>query len=72
MKVSVAGQSRPLNFLLDSGAGTSVIDLSTARRLGLKLGSAQPVLGVGGQAVAYPVKNFAAQASGVPIASACE
>ena len=69
VKVAVSGQSRPLNFLLDSGAGRSVIDLATARRLGLKLGSAQPVLGVGGQAVAYPVKDFDARASGVPIAS---
>ena len=69
MKVSVAGQSTPLNFLLDSGAGGSVLDLAAARRLGLKLGARQTVLGVQSRSCAYPVEGFGASVAGVPIAS---
>jgi hypothetical protein len=46
LKVNIAGKSKPLNFLLDSGAGISAIDLRTARTLGVLLGSRQTVLGV--------------------------
>jgi hypothetical protein len=38
-----------LNFLLDSGAGISAIDLQTARRLGVPLGNRHMVQGVNGQ-----------------------
>src|SRR6202042_661350 len=55
VKVTVAGQSAPLSFLLDSGAGASVLDLSAARRLGLKLGERQVVLGVHSHSFAYQV-----------------
>lgn len=70
MKVSVAGNEETLNFLLDSGAGATVIDLAAARRLGLKLGSFQSVQGVHSRVVAYQVKGFAAQVGSVPIAAA--
>lgn len=43
-RVPQAGE--PLNFLLDSGAGVSVVHLRTARRLGLKLGGRVRVRGV--------------------------
>ena len=33
LKVDVTGKSEPLNFLLDSGAGISAIDVQTARGL---------------------------------------
>ena len=33
LKVDVTGKSEPLNFLLDSGAGITAIDLQTARSL---------------------------------------
>ena len=33
LKVDVSGKSEPLNFLLDSGAGITAIDLQTARSL---------------------------------------
>lgn len=60
VKLAVAGQSEPLNFLLDSGAGASVLDLGTARRLGVKLGRSENVQGVAGRAVAYRVNDLAA------------
>ena len=71
LKVAVAGRSEPLNFLLDSGAGASVIDLSSGRRLGLKLGEHQGAVGVGGRADAYRVSGFEARVggAGVPVAS---
>jgi hypothetical protein len=67
LKVNVAGQSSPLNFLLDSGAGRSVLDLGAAQHLRLKLGARQTVQGVQGQCAAYPVDDFAATVSGVPV-----
>lgn len=68
LKVEVAGQGEPLNFLLDSGAGASVLDLSAARRIGVALGSRQNVQGVQGRGVAFRVENFTAHATGVAIA----
>ena len=60
LKVGVAGQSTSLNFLLDSGAGRSVLHLGTAQRLGVKLGARETVQGVDGRCAAYRVENFAA------------
>ena len=67
VKVAAAGQS--LNFLLDSGAGASVLDLAAARRLGLKLGARQTVQGVDGRGVAYRIDGFSARVAGVTVAS---
>ena len=50
VKVSVPQSAEPLNFLLDSGAGASVINLRTAQRLGVKLGQRVDVRGVGSSA----------------------
>jgi len=38
IEVNVPQSRKPLNFLVDTGAGVSVINLSTAKRIGLKLG----------------------------------
>ena len=57
-KSELAGKSKPLNFLLDSGAGISAIDLRTARTLGVLLGSRQTVLGVNGQGFAFQVSDL--------------
>jgi hypothetical protein len=46
VEVSVPQSDKPLHFLLDTGAGASVINLSTAKRLGLKLGQEVVVRGV--------------------------
>jgi predicted aspartyl protease len=69
VKIAVAGKSEPLNFLVDSGAGASVLDLAVARRLGVKLGEPMTVQGADGRAVAYHVNGFCARAANVPIAS---
>lgn len=60
LKVGVAGQSTPLNFLLDSGAGRSVLHLGTAQRLGVTLGARETVQGVDGRCAAYRVQSFVA------------
>jgi predicted aspartyl protease len=65
VKVSVVGCDSPLNFLLDSGAGASVLDLTVARRLGMKLGRPENVQGVGGHATAYRANDFVASAGSV-------
>ena len=60
LKVNVSGKSEPLNFLLDSGAGFSAIDLQTARSLRAHLGNRQIVQGVNGQCFAYRVNDLQA------------
>jgi hypothetical protein len=65
VKVSVAGHNSPLNFLLDSGAGASVLDLAAARRLNVKLGRPENVQGVAGRAIAYRVNDFVAATGSV-------
>jgi len=69
LKVEVAGKSEPLNFLLDSGAGASVLDLSAAWRLGVKLGKLQTVQGVHSRSVAFRVAGFVARTATVAIPS---
>jgi predicted aspartyl protease len=69
LKVAVAGRNEPLNFLVDSGAGASVLDLGTARRLGLKLDQPMTVQGVNGHTTAYHARDFNARTAGVPVAS---
>jgi aspartyl protease len=69
LKVAVAGRTEPLNFLLDSGAGATVLDLSAARRAGMKLGKRESVQGVQGRCAAYRVEGIAATVASVPIAS---
>jgi hypothetical protein len=67
LKVNIAGKSRPLNFLLDSGAGVSAIDLRIARTLGVLLGNRQIVLGVNGQGLAFQVSDLHAVCAGVDL-----
>ena len=67
LKVNVTGKSKPLNFLLDSGAGISAIDLRTARSLGVRLGNRQIVQGVNGQSFAYRVNDLQAVCGGIAL-----
>jgi hypothetical protein len=67
LKVGVAGKSEPLNFLLDSGAGVSVVDLQTACCLRLKLGQRQTVQGVSGQSLGYRVHDLRAVSGGIDL-----
>jgi hypothetical protein len=57
VEVKVPQSNKPLNFLLDTGASVSVVNLSTARRLELNLGSQVNVAGVGKTLVGHwPVR----------------
>jgi len=67
LKVDVTGKSEPLNFLLDSGAGISAIDLRTARGLGVHLGNRQMVQGVNGQSFAFRVNDLQAVCGGIAL-----
>ena len=53
IEVTVPQTNKPLNFLVDTGAGVSVINLSTARRIGLKLGWKVMVHGVESMLIGY-------------------
>lgn len=65
VKLQTAGHS--LNCVLDSGAGSSVLNLETARQLGVKFGEAQTVQAVQARTVAYRVEHFAASFCGIPL-----
>ena len=67
LKVHAAAQHEPLNFLLDSGASSSVLNIQTARRLNTKLGSRQSVHGVHSQTLAYWINGFKAQTAGITL-----
>lgn len=67
LKVRAEGAREPLNFLLDSGAGVSVIDLGTAERLGLKLASRVSVRGVQTETSGYWPQRLNASMSDVPL-----
>ncbi len=69
VKVNAGADGAVLNFLLDSGAGASVLNLQTARRLGVKLGEPEKVRRVGAGAEAWRVKDFHASVGGVPVAT---
>jgi hypothetical protein len=67
LKAEVPAQTKSLNFLLDSGAGVSVIDLDRARALGIRIADPESIQGVSGRAVAYRVKDFQANSGGVAL-----
>lgn len=69
VKVRTESSAAPLNFLLDSGAGESVLSLETAHRLGVRLGSPVKVQCVGTTASAWRVEDFQASVSGISVCS---
>ena len=71
LKVSVPQSSEPLNFMLDSGAGVSVINLPTAKKLGVKLGQRVDVRGVGSSTEGFWPQRMQATASGVELPKEC-
>jgi len=62
IKVTLPQWSQPLNFLLDTGAGASVVNHATADRLGLKFGRAVTVCGVDSTLIGHWLKGLAATA----------
>ena len=56
--VSVPGRAVPLHFVLDTGAGATVLDIQTARDLGLALSKTVVVQGTQGKAAAYRISSF--------------
>jgi len=56
-----------VNLILDSGAGASVLSLSSAHRLNLSLGRSQTVQGVGMRTQAYELNRISAEANGVKL-----
>lgn len=67
LKVRAEGAPEPLNFLLDSGASVSVIDLGTAQRLGLKLAGRVSVRGVQTETAGHWPQRLKASVSEVPL-----
>lgn len=57
----------PLNFLMDTGAGVSVINLDTAKRIGLKLGREVSVRGVEKTLIGYSQQRLAAKVGDVKL-----
>jgi hypothetical protein len=67
VKVQAAGQERPLNFLLDSGAGCSVLSANVAQKLGVKYGRTEKVRRVESTVMTRRVRDFQASVGGIPI-----
>ena len=60
MQARTSQSAEPLNFLLDSGAGASVLDLSCAARLRVPLGAPVRIRGVGCESIAYRISDIPA------------
>jgi hypothetical protein len=67
IEITVAQSAEPLHFLVDTGAGVSVINLSTAKRLGLKLGREVQVQGVRTKLTGYWSEKISTKAGEVPL-----
>lgn len=67
LKVHVPAQQEPLNFILDSGAASSVLDIGMAHRLKAGLGGPVSVQGVHSRTTARRVTRFDAQVAGVKL-----
>jgi hypothetical protein len=61
IEVRTPESSQPLNFMVDSGAQVSVINLAVARRLGLMLGGLVSVRGVNANASGYWPEHLSAR-----------
>lgn len=71
VRVTVSQAPEPLNFLLDSGAAVSVVNLPTAKRLGVKLGQRVDVRGVGSSAEGFWPQRLQATVGGVELPKEC-
>lgn len=71
VKVSVPQSAEPLNFLLDTGAGVSVVNLRTVEKLGVRFGQRVEVRGVGSSTDGFWPQRLQATASGVALPKEC-
>jgi hypothetical protein len=69
VQARVPQSAEPLSFLLDSGAGASVLSLRTAQRLHIPLGKTESVRGVGVNAAARHLTGVDATANGVMLSN---
>jgi len=69
VEVNCTQSPQPLHFLLDTGAGVSVINLSTAKRMGLKLGRQVTVHSVQAVLTGYWQQHVSAKVGDVPLPS---
>ncbi len=69
IQVTVPQSPNPLHFLLDSGAGVSVINLATARRLGLNVGRPVTAAGVGGTSDGFWPQHLTPTSGDLPLPS---
>ena len=69
VQVQAAESKEPLRFMLDSGAQVSVVNLDTAKRLGLPLGERVNVSGVQTTMKGYWPQKLSANANGVALPS---
>ena len=67
IEVKIRQSEKPLNFLLDTGAGVSVINLNTAKRIGLKLGQEVTVRGVDTKLTGYWQQRMSAKVGDVTL-----
>ena len=67
IEVNIPQSDKPLNFLVDTGAGVSVINLNTAKRIGLKLGQEVTVRGVDTKMTGYWQQRMSAKVGDVTL-----
>lgn len=67
IEVTIPQSDQTLNFLLDTGAGVSVINLNTAKRIGLKLGQEVTVRGVETSLTGYWLHPISTKAGNVQL-----
>lgn len=65
IEVVIPQSEKPLNFLVDTGAGVSVINLNTAKRIGLRLGQPVTVRGVETTLTGYWQQHMSAKVGDV-------
>jgi len=70
VQVRVRESAAPLSFLLDSGAGASVVNLSTLTRLGKLEGRRIPVQGVGSSTTGYWPEHLTGADPALPLPEA--
>jgi hypothetical protein len=67
IQVTLADHPEPFDFLLDSGAGATLVDSMAARECGIGLGNRTIIQGIGGRAVAHRAEAISARVHGIRI-----